>query len=451
MANNNFINLYKQLAAEPKYPDREFILSGQSYIEIYKMASCIRDFFQNKTDEFICLCTEKKSLITAALLASIRGGPPLLLPHSYNTRVIEEMKNSTAFNTVLTDMPDEMPPGLEVITPDKISGKDSSLSNLRDPDSIFLKLFTGGSTGKPKIWNKTPMNMLSEALYHSSAFNITKDDIFISTAPPQHIYGLLYSVLIPFVSCAKVTEQIYTFPQEIISSVKKYSASVMVSIPMHYRAIQQDKLDFPSLKIALSSGGSLDFSDAKYFFEQTGVEVAEIFGSTETGGIAIRYNSGKEKPWRPFDNTDWKIVDERLRVRSEFISPDMPTDENGFYITEDRVENSGDNGFLHLGRADGIIKIAGKRIDLKEIENKLKQLPGVADAVVISMPAPGARKNEIAALIQGSIDRAAVKQSAKRMLEPYAMPRKIKIIDEMPVLSTGKHDRQKIEAILKSS
>jgi acyl-coenzyme A synthetase/AMP-(fatty) acid ligase len=450
MTDKNFLDIYKRLAAEPMYPDREFILSGQTYSKIYQMAAGIKKFFQKERKDFICLYTEKKSLITAALLASMNGGPSLLLPHSYNARVIQEMQVATAFNTVFTDKPEEIPPGLKIITPDNITETNSSPSILRDPDSIFLKLFTGGTTGKPKIWNKTPRNMLSEALYHSKAFNITKDDIFLSTVPPQHIYGLLYSILVPFVSSAKIIEQVYTFPREIISSIKKYSANIMISIPMHYRAFRQNKLNFPSLKLALSSGGNLDLPDALYFYTQAGVEVAEIFGSTETGGIAVRYNSGKEIPWRPFDNIDWKIEDERLAVRSEFISPDMPGEKNGFYVTEDRVEKSGETGFLHLGRLDGIIKIAGKRVDLREIENKLKQIAGIEDVIVISIPAAGARKNEIAALIKGSIDRDSVKKSAEKMLEPYSVPRKIKIINEMPLLSTGKYDRQKIEEILKS-
>ena len=51
----------------------------------------------------------------------------------------------------------------------------------------------------------------------------------------------------------------------------------------------------------------------------------------------------------------------------------MLKDADGYYITEDRVEKTGNNCFMHLGRADGIIKVAGKRVDLREIENKVKQ------------------------------------------------------------------------------
>jgi acyl-coenzyme A synthetase/AMP-(fatty) acid ligase len=257
-------------------------------------------------------------------------------------------------------------------------------------------------------------------------------------------------VLVPFVSYAKVTGETCSYPQEIISSVKENYASVLVSIPLHYRVLKVSSFELPSLRLALSSAGSLEYEDAENFYKQTGIEVAEIFGSTETGGIAIRYNSGKDNPWQPFDNIEWKVVDERLSVHSEFISPELSKDSNGFFLTEDRVEIAENNCFIHLGRADGIVKVAGKRVDLKKIENKLKKINGITDAVVVSLKTTGGRKNIIAALIDGNIDHYAVMKSVKDLVESYELPRIIKIIDKIPVTSTGKYDRQKILAILNS-
>ncbi len=381
----NFAEFYKKLLIGPDNPDEEFIISGATFKDIYNLASGIADICINNNAHSLCLCTENKALITASLLASAGGGPVVVLPHSFNKRIIKEIKSTIDFDLVLTDQPEKISSEFRVVTPDQIQINGKLLLQMRDPDSIFLKLFTGGSTGKPKIWQKTPRNIFSEALYHSNAFNVSRDDIFVSSVPAQHIYGLLYSVLVPFVSSARVSGQTCTFPQEIISSIKNNLASFFVATPMHYRVLKGSSFNLPSLRFALSSGGSLDYADAEYFYKQTGVEIAEIFGSTETGGIAIRYNSGKDKSWKPFDNIEWRIQDEKLSVRSEFISPDLPKDIEGYYITEDRVENSGDNCFTHLGRADGIIKVAGKRVDLREIENKLKQIPGVADVIVISL------------------------------------------------------------------
>ncbi|MFH0976929.1 MAG: class I adenylate-forming enzyme family protein [Spirochaetota bacterium] len=449
----NFEIFYKKLLSGPDNPDDEFIVSGNSYKSIYGLACGIVNIAQKFNTGTLCLCTENKALIAAALLSSLGGGPLVLLPHSFNKTILAEMKDSENFDFVLSDMPEIKQSGFKVLTPDEIEEAKSGenyFSKRLDPDSVFLKLFTGGSTGKPKIWQKTPRNIFSEALYHSSAFNVTEKDIFISTVPPQHIYGLLHSVIVPFISSAKTTAGIFSFPQEIISSIKKYSATVLVSVPIHYRILKGNTFSFPSLRLAISSAGTLDINDAKYFFNETGIKVAEIFGSTETGGIAIRHNSGEEMQWAPFDNIEWKIQDSRLCVRSEFTSPDLPKDKDGFFATEDRIESADNSTFAHLGRSDGIVKVAGKRVDLREIENKLKRIPGVADVIAIALPASGGRENEIAAIVEGTIDLPGLKQSAKEILEPFALPRRIKIVDKMPILSTGKYDRQKIESILKS-
>ncbi len=449
MIENNFISLYEKLLISPDNADKEFIIAGKTYKEVYDLASGIAELCRKTNVNTLCLCTENKAVIIASLLASINCGPSVLLPHSFDKRTIREMKSAAGFDLVLSDKPEEMPLQLEVVTPDQVGLKGKPLSQLRDPDSVFLKLFTGGSTGKSKIWQKTPRNIFSEALYHSKAFKVLEKDIFISTVPPQHIYGLLYSVIVPFISSAKVIGQTCAFPQEIISSIKVNSGTILVSIPVHYRVLKSSSLNFPSLRLALSSAGSLEYADAEYFFKETGIAIAEIFGSTETGGIAIRYNSGQEKALMPFKNIDWKIQDGKLSVQSDFISPELPRDAEGYYITEDRVENAGENNFMHLGRADGIVKVAGKRVDLKEVENKLKQIIGVADAVVIALPVSGGRKNVIAAIIEGCLDHKTVKKRAKELLEPYALPRKIKILEKLPVTAAGKYDRQKIMSFFK--
>jgi acyl-coenzyme A synthetase/AMP-(fatty) acid ligase len=446
----NFEELYKKILNGPDAPDEEFIISGNSFKEIYELASGIADYCISNAVKSLCLCTENKAVITAAILASAGGGAVSILPYSFNKTVIKEIRNAVGFDLILTDIPDIISSELKNITPEQIKIIHDNVLRQNDPDTVFLKIFTGGSTGKPRVWDKTIRNIFSEVFYHSNAFNITKKDIFVSSVPPNHIYGLLYSVLVPFVSYARAIGSTCLYPQEILSSVKDNSASVLVSIPMHYRVLKISSFDLPSLRLALSSAGSLDYADAEHFFEQTGVEVVEIFGSTETGGIAIRCNSGKDKPWKAFTTIEWKIQNERLSVRSEFISPDLSKDVEGYYLTEDRVETKDNNCFIYLGRMDGIVKIAGKRVDLNKIENKLKTIDGVKDAVVVAVQSVSGRKNIIAVLVEGTIDQPALVKAAKGLLESYELPRKIKIIDKIPIASAGKYDRQMILNIINS-
>jgi acyl-coenzyme A synthetase/AMP-(fatty) acid ligase len=220
---------------------------------------------------------------------------------------------------------------------------------------------------------------------------------------------------------------------------------------MHYRVLKGSSFRFSSLRRSFSSGGSLDDTDAEYFFRKTGVEVTEVMGSTETGGIAYRLNSGAGGKWNPFDNVEWKISEERLLVNSEFISKELLRDDESFFTTGDRASYDGEKSFKLLGRADGVVKVAGKRVDLSSVQKKIKQISGVEDAVVISLPSPQGRENIIAAIVEGNAGYSEIKKSLSKSLEHYEVPRRIKIIDKIPRTPAGKYDRLKITEILKSA
>ncbi len=119
-------------------------------------------------------------------------------------------------------------------------------------------------------------------------------------------------------------------------------------------------------------------------------------------------------------------------------------------MTGDRVRTYDDNKFMLLGRADDIVKVGGNRVDIEEVRNKLKQIPKVREVVVFTMPDARGKENEIYALVQGSIDKDRFREEASKIVEPYALPRRIEIIDKIPVSSTGKYDKKAIERIFKT-
>ncbi|MBN1474253.1 MAG: long-chain fatty acid--CoA ligase [Syntrophaceae bacterium] len=450
-----FDNFYKNiLSPNADLCGREFTLSGYSYGEVFELAAGIKTMLAGRgREKTLCLCTEKKSVTAACVLASLSGACQLILPYSFSAHALMEMQEATGFDAAIADHPEELPSGVEVITP--LSGKISDLKpdKLRDPDKPFLRLFTGGSTGKPRVWTKSPRNLLAEAFYLKEKFELTQNDLFVATVPPYHIYGLLFSVLVPFAAQARILPDIYTFPQEIISAVNKHSATVLISVPAHYRSLKTDDLSVPSLKIAFSSSGALNRADAAHFYKKTGVGIAEIYGSTETGGVATRNISENTESWKPFDIVDWKIdgMDgSRLCIKSDFASEELPRDKDGFCMTGDEAAPDKDNRFSLLGRADGIVKVAGKRVDLIEVQNKIKTLPGVQEAVVISLPTEKGRESVIAALVVGDLTEAELRKMMKYLLEPYAIPRRVKIVPHIATTATGKIDRRTIEQILLS-
>ncbi|KUG21548.1 hypothetical protein ASZ90_008705 [hydrocarbon metagenome] len=447
--NDSFVNLYKRILTPTKTVcQSDFTFSGYSYGDVFGLAAGLKKTLARRGKEkTLCLCTTNKAVVAACLLSSLTGSCQLILPYSFSAHALAEMYETIGFDFAVADQPEEMPAEVEVITPVPAAIENVKSVLIRDPDKTFLRLFTGGSTGKPKSWSKTPRNLLAEAFYLQKKFALSDKDLFVATIPPYHIYGLLFSVLVPFVAHARVLSDIYTFPQEIISTINKHKASVLVSVPIHYRALKVDNLSVPSLKIAFSSAGVLNRSDGLNFLKKTGLGITEIYGSTETGGVATRCISEHTDSWRAFDVVSWKLVESRLSVKSDFASLEMERDTEGFCITGDEAREEKDNRFVLLGRADGIVKVAGKRVDLLDIQNKIKTLPTVSDVVVLAMPAENGRESVVAAVIACDLTETHVKKLLMEMLEPYAVPRRIKIVSSITRTATGKIDRRLIEQL----
>jgi acyl-coenzyme A synthetase/AMP-(fatty) acid ligase len=137
-----------------------------------------------------------------------------------------------------------------------------------------------------------------------------------------------------------------------------------------------------------------------------------------------------------------RLEAERLLVRSPYLSPNLETDAEGFFLTGDRVSSRATDGFVLLGRADGIVKVGGKRVNLEGVQTELKALPGITDALVLALPAGKARENEIVAVVEGQLDFGAIRQALAAKVEPHALPRRVVAVDKIPLSAAGKYDRQ---------
>ncbi|MEW6332753.1 MAG: fatty acid--CoA ligase family protein [Thermodesulfobacteriota bacterium] len=443
--------MYERTAALLENRTRPFTVSGTVIGEIGERAAGIRDTFSRlgtPADEPVCLCIGERASLLAALLASMAGGPPLVLPHAFQPGVLSEIRAEKPFRLILADGAVEPPEGAEVIRIEACRPGERPLTLVRPPDEAFVFLFTGGSTGKSRLWSKTPANLLGEAMHLARTFGVGPADRIVSTVPPQHIYGLLGSVLLPFVARAQVLERTCTFPREILQALQKEEATVLVGVPIHYRALRSNDLRRFSLRLALSSAAPLDDRDAAFFLEKTGLAIREIYGSTETGGMATRSHGAIDGAWTPYENLEWKLAGDRLCVRSAFLSPDLPRDADGYFMTADRVAKAGEKAFTLLGRSDHIVKVAGKRVDLEGVREKIRQIPGVRDAHVTAVPVSGARQSQIAALVAGDLSVRELREAIRAMDESYGRPRRIRIVRELPFLPNGKIDRQQVDRLL---
>jgi acyl-coenzyme A synthetase/AMP-(fatty) acid ligase len=446
----------QDLLKGPKYPDREFVRSGATFGEVYAMAAFLRRALAGPEYQgvSVCLAVDNKAIIAAALLASLAGGPSLLLPYAFSTQALAKMQKATGFNTAISDVKREFPQGVQVICPPAYSKLAGSAEIQVDGQSSscaeLLKIFTGGSTGTPQVWAKTRENIFSEGFLQASRYGVTEQDCIMATIPAYHIYGLLFTVVLPLVSSATVVDETPSFPSEIAQLARDNEITILASVPAHYRVLADVQLH-KSLRLAFSSAGMLDKADNEAFCRRNKKGVVEVYGSTETGGIATRNRALGEEGFTPFPTIEWKLIEGCLAVCSAYISPDLPIDEQGFFTASDRVEDRGANEFFLKGRADTVTKVGGKRVDLEEVRLLIKNESDVVDCVVMALPKAGGRENQIGALIEGDkVDAETIRKNLVDSLEPYAMPRRIKTVDRIPVKDNGKYDRLAIAKLLKN-
>jgi acyl-coenzyme A synthetase/AMP-(fatty) acid ligase len=443
------------LADGPQKPDRPFLLEGLTREELYARAWAVADCFLQagcaRTTP-VCLCVEDRGWMAAAMLASLAGGPPLLFPYAFSESTLSQAHQNIAYTHALADEDQPLPDGVERIPLPELSA-DSAYRQRHpamQPDATWIYLFTGGSTGTPRIWSKTPRNLLLESANLAKFFNIHTEDVILASVPAHHIYGLLYSVLLPLVSGACVSARTPLYPNEIIQTAIAAEATVLVSIPAHYRAMQPAPLVNGKIHTAFSSAGALPEQDDLEFHRTTGIAITEIYGSTETGGIAFRRRGTGLAKLQPFAYVDVKLEGERLFVRSDFLSAELPKNQEGYFLAADRAAPVHPHGFEILGRTDGIIKVGGKRVDLSEVRQAILSLADIDEVYVTSLPVRSGRGNEIIAVLTGRISGDRMMRELKSILPPYSLPRRVKVVDQIPLSATGKINRDAIMNMLSS-
>jgi 3-hydroxymyristoyl/3-hydroxydecanoyl-(acyl carrier protein) dehydratase len=181
----------------------------------------------------------------------------------------------------------------------------------------------------------------------------------------------------------------------------------------------------------------------------------EVYGSSETGGVAWRRQHAQSGvAWKPFASVDWRI-DPTERVL-EVRSPNLPDPE--WFRTADLATAFAEGGFILNGRMDRIAKIEGKRISLNAIESLLSSSPLVSSVRALALEG---RRQRIAVFIVPSEEgRSRLASCGRRgvnralcgvlsnSIEPVALPRLWRYLDALPVDRQGKTTHAELTALL---
>lgn len=400
-------------------------------------------------DELMVVCRDRYRF-AVALVAAWQRGFAVALPPNPQLETIRALRGRPGLVTVVHDV-DGVDKGIDVRDTDVVRHTRGKVGRVPftmlpelPPERRLATVYTSGSTGEHTPCPKTAGQLLGEARALARTFPLPEAARIVPMVPAHHIYGLLFGVLVPLVSGAAFHRHTPLHAAEV-AAVLQAGADALITVPAHLRGLLLAREgELPPIARVFSSAAPLPPRIARKVRERFGWTITEVFGSSETGGIGWR-ESGGEGPWTPLPGVSVGVDGEqRLLLESPFLHPDEPRP----FRTADRIERLEDGRFVHLGRADGVLKIGGVRVSLAEIERRLGAIDGVRDAAALAREVGGARNVEIwVVAVAPGLDVRAIRAGLRGWLAPVAMPRRLKLIDALPRTESGKLRRRDLEAL----
>jgi acyl-coenzyme A synthetase/AMP-(fatty) acid ligase/3-hydroxymyristoyl/3-hydroxydecanoyl-(acyl carrier protein) dehydratase len=324
-----------------------------------------------------------------------------------------------------------------------------------DLDYCALTLCTSGSSGEPKAIDKSLGQLSNEVQALEQLWGTTLGEAtIVASVAAQHIYGLLFRVLWPLCAGRPFLPRAQPFPEDLQRASLEQPAFAWVASPALLKRMG-DNLDWAALRSVrriFSSGGVLPAEAARALEQHLGQWPTEIYGSSETGGIAWRQGG---EHWRPFAGVEPSLNElGALRLRSPYLPPGHCEQ------TADAAQLEADGRFLLRGRLDRIVKLEEKRISLPMLEQALLSHDWVADSRLGVIQQGRAFLGALIALSPAGVHalrnqgRRSVTEGLRRHLtghcETIALPRRWRLLHELPYNSQGKLPQADVEAQLEA-
>lgn len=392
----------------------------------------------------------------AALLALWRLGKQALVPANNLPTSCQQLGDLTKHFAGDFDLPHAVNPSVQASTELLNNQALPNLKFIPDIQCEALVLFTSGSTSQPIPIAKSFAQLEAElvALETQWGANLTDANI-TSTVSHHHIYGLLFRLLWPLCSGRPFVKCERDYWEELAKDAKINAPLAIVSSPAHLSRIPPLTWPENALKAVFCSGAPLGTEAAITAKAQLEHRITEVYGSTETGGIAWR-EQDKNSAWTCLPGVEINLTQASslLQVRSAHL-PD-----HDWFNSADQATLNEDGRFNLCGRADRIAKIGGKRISLSTIERILEQEAGVREVRVIVLPDRGDRLGAVVVLDNEGNKRlvdqgkAVINKQLKCALEDkvdrIAIPRYWRYLGELPQNRQGKTTLAELQALFAS-
>jgi acyl-coenzyme A synthetase/AMP-(fatty) acid ligase len=391
-------------------------------------------------------CTDRYRF-TVGLAAALVKNKVSLLPSTQTTETIRQMREFAPDAFCLTDSKNCSIALPQIQYPEftDVQGSDEESFTVPQIDSeqLVAYVFTSGSTGVPvphrKTWGALVRNVQVEAKL--CALNDGRQHVIIGTVPPQHMYGFESTVLIVLQSGNALWSAPYFYPADICNAIQSAPRPrALVSTPVHMRSVMSADLDVPPVDLIVSATAPLSNAFAEELEAGFQSPLLEIYGSTETGQIAVRYPT-RSQEWTLFDGVTFNQDGSNTWAFGGHI--EQPT------LMNDVIECVGERRFVLHGRMADLINIAGKRNSLAYLNLQLTSIPGVKDGAFFmpdEVEADGVTRL-MAFVVAPELTANALMAALREKVDSVFLPRPLVFVDMLPRNATGKLPREALKAL----
>lgn len=396
---------------------------------------------RNKPKEALLTCLDSYNF-TVGFLSLLHENIKVCLPPGIGTGVVSEIKSE---RLLISDYQKD------ALHPTQIN--EGGMIELKTLTNGSISLFTSGSTGQRKEIKKRLQNFSDEIQVLESLWPIN-NHLTVATVSHHHIYGLLFKILWPLALGAPFYIPECLHESDLKSALEHSPECRLISCPAHLDTILKfNDISFLNNKKIFSSGAPLSVETSSEIKTAVGQSPVEVLGSTETGGIAWRQQT-ESSTWKALPRVELKTNNETLVIQSPFCEV---TDD--WYETSDKAELIDNIHFKHLGRNDRIVKVAGKRLSLDELENRLQKSDLITSCKIVILKEQGHSVRESCGAVIILSDKGLdslkklgrrkfanrLKQEVKPFYDPVLIPRFWRYVESFPVNRQGKVEYESLK------
>ncbi|MFN0304291.1 MAG: AMP-binding protein [Burkholderiales bacterium] len=393
------------------------------------------------TDKDVLNLCEDRYRFAVTFAAVALAGRTNLLPQNRTPRTLEQVVETHPNSFAIAEAPvPGCPVPVVLYETHHVAATHTPAVPAIAPERVVALVFTSGSTGVPKSNVKRWGMLTAGASAERAALDLPARFNILGTVPPQHMYGLESTVLLPLLAGGAFHVGRPLFPNDVADALAQMpSPRVLVTAPVHIRACLEADVRFPALDLIVSAAAPLSVALARDAERRYGATVREIYGFTEAGMVAVR---------RTIDDGPWQTMPDIQLVQTEGEWSFAGGHVDSAKVPTDTIDVLGATTFNLAGRRDDIVNVAGKRASLADLSHKLAEIHGVIDGIFhVPDAVDGAVQRLMAFVVAPALTATALRRALRTRIDPAFLPRPLVLVDQLPRAASGKLSLDALRAL----